>query len=156
MRAVHRVIAIVLLAIAGTGVVTAADSTVARSSIVASADVRTRASIVASTGLLRFHVTDENQPAIATLSFSAAARTTTTSEVLLIVVADGPLESSAAAVEMALTVSSGASPRPVIAGERVVATEWLGGGLRSGQLQFQLRAAAGTYSVPVKLHVIVP
>ena len=158
MRAVFRVVAIISLIPVGISAVeNAAGSTVARTSVVASADVRTRTSIVASTELLRFQVAEENQPAIATLTFSAGARAAATSEVLLLVTADEPLESTASTdEEIALTMSSGASARPVIAGERVLAATWIGGGLRTGQLQFELRATPGTYSVPVKLQLIVP
>ncbi|HEY7498673.1 MAG TPA: hypothetical protein VH740_09175 [Vicinamibacterales bacterium] len=139
------------------GAVASADSTVARTAVVASAEIRTRTSIVASTELLRFHVTDARQPIEAVVTFSAGARAAASSDVLLIVTTEKAMESAADSPgEMALTVSSGSETRPVAAGDRVVAAQWIGGGVRSGQLHFQFRAAPGTYSVPVKLQLIVP
>jgi hypothetical protein len=153
MRVIFASIVLASLAPIGPGaLLIAADSTVARTSVVASAEIRTRTSIVGSTDMLRFHVTDANQPADAILTFAAGARAAASSEVLLLV----STETTADASEMALTVSAGPNTHPIIAGERVIAMQWIGGGLRSGELRFQLRAAPGTYTVPVKLHLIVP
>jgi hypothetical protein len=145
------------MASASAVALSAGDSTVARAAVVASADVRSRTAVVASTELLRFQVIERNRTAEAALTFSAGARVAAADYVLLAVSAERPLEfafDSSDVVELA--VSSDAGSVPVSAGERIVAARWLGGGVRSGQLHFQLRAAPGTYSVPVKLHVIVP
>jgi len=134
----------------------AGGSTSARTTIVASVDVKPRASIVQSTEVLRFQVTDPDRPAEAVLTFAAGARAAASSEVLLIVTAEEPLEIAGGPTEIGLTVSSDADRRAVTAGERMVAAQWTGGGRRSGQLRFLLRAAEGVYTVPVKLQLIVP
>jgi hypothetical protein len=144
--------------IASAHAAAAEDSTVARTTIVASADVGTRTSITQSTELLRFQVIDPDQPVEAVMTFAAGARASASSDILLIVTAQTPLEiaSSPSFGEIAFTVSSGADNKPLTAGERIVAAQWIGGGVRSGQLRFRLRAAAGMYSVPVTLQLIVP
>ncbi len=135
-----------------------ADSTIAIKPIVANAEVRSRTSIVASTEVLRFRVTDPNQPADGMLTFSAGARASASSEVVLVARAGSALESSGGSTSPAigLTVVSSSAAIVVDAGLPVVVSRWTGGGSRSGELRFQLRAAPGTYTIPVKLELIVP
>jgi hypothetical protein len=135
--------------------VTASESTVARTSILASANVQPRTSLAVSTDVLRFEITDPYQDAEAVVTFSAGARASASSEVLLAVSAN-PIGAGGSTSDAELTVSSGANTQPIVGGERAIAAQWTGGGLRSGQLRFRLRAAPGTYVIPVRLQLIVP
>jgi len=140
-------LAIVLSIVQATtfGVGASADI-IASATTTASALVHRRTALDVSTPVLQFHVTDGSQHAEAFLTFAAAARTTATGEVLLVLGAPSEMPG------MTLTVvggTEGAVSGVVARGGTTVVVRWVGGGRRTGRLQFQLRAAPGVYSIPV-------
>jgi len=115
-------------------------------SVTATATFASRTSLRVSTHVLRFHVTDEAIAAEAVVEFAAGARTSRDGEVALVV------RTAAEMSGMMLTVSggtSGAVPGTVANADATVIARWAGGGSRNGHLHFRLRAAPGTYAVPV-------
>jgi hypothetical protein len=150
MRSLHLVT--LTLVLTGSASIAAGDSTIARTAVVATADVRTRTAISQSTDVLQFTVTDPNLPAEADLLFTAGARAGTSTQVRLLVRAEDASLSSGV-----LTVRGDVDAREIAQGAAsTVAAEWTGGGVRSGRLRFELRAVPGTYRVPVTLHLIGP
>jgi hypothetical protein len=148
MRSLRSFVAVGLLSIcAGSGGL-AAQQPAATVSIVASAAVLPRAAVQVSTQLLHFHVTSPDEEAVATLDFVVGARAQSDSEVRLIL--EPVLSSMTFAGEGDGTLSGTASTD-----EETTAARWIGGGLRTGRLRFTLRAAPGTYTVPVRLAVSV-
>jgi hypothetical protein len=118
--------------------------------VTAQATFAPRTSLQVSSQVLRFEVTDASIPAEATVEYAAGARTRNDGEVMLVVRI--PLEMSG----MTLTVSGGttaAVSRVVTRGESTVVARWVGGGRKTGHLQFQLRAAPGVYAIPVSFEL---
>jgi len=135
-----------------------AEETLGKASVAATADVRHRTGLVVSSDVLRFHVTDGGQPAEVVVTFAAGARTTSGADVLLFVTALGA-QGDPSLVGASLTVSSGtheAVTGPVTPHGPILAAQWIGGGLRSGRIHFQLRAMPGTYVVPVRFLLTAP
>jgi hypothetical protein len=110
---------------------------------------------------LQFEVVDPEQPARASVSFSAAARTVSGAPVLLtfeladeIRAIDGPHHGNA---RLTLTDADDGLIAELKQGATITARRWTGSGLRTGDLVFTLRAAtAGRYSVPVRLTLTAP
>jgi len=124
----------------------------ATASVVVNVQFTTRTSLKVSGDVLRFDVTRADEPAIAVVDFSAAARTQPGGEVLLSV---EPLQ----AVEGSLSVRGerdGIAAVTVLA-HPVVAGRWSGSGTRAGRLVFALCApAAGAYAVPLRFVLSAP
>jgi hypothetical protein len=144
-------LAIVLSIVQATtfGVLASADI-IASTTTTASAFVHRRTALDLSTSVLQFHVTDASQQADASVTFGAAARTTTNGEVLLVMRVPSEMPG------MTLTVVGGteeAVSGVVTRGDTTVVGRWVGGGRRTGHLQFKLRAAPGVYSIPVSFRV---
>jgi hypothetical protein len=136
----------------------AEESPLGKTTIAATADVRHRTGLVVSSDVLHFHVTDAGQPAEVVVTFSAGARTASTADVLLFVTALNA-HSDPSLIGTALTISSGTSEAvtgPVTSDGPSLAAQWIGGGLRNGRIHFQLRAAPGTYVVPVRFLLTAP
>ena len=114
--------------------------------VTATATFAPRTSLRVSTQVLRFHVADEAIAAEAVVEFAAGARTGKDGEVVLV------LRTSAEMYGMTLTLSGGTTdtvPGTVANGDGTVIARWVGGGSKSGRLQFLLRAAPGAYAIPV-------
>jgi hypothetical protein len=144
--------AVILLSIVvqATSLAAEASANLASASTTARAAIGRRTALDLSTSVLRFHVTDASQLAEASVTFAAAARTTANGEVVLLVRVPSDVS------PMALTVvggTEGAVLGIVASGDATVVGRWVGGGRRTGGLQFQLRAAPGVYSIPVSFRL---
>jgi hypothetical protein len=131
----------------------------AAASVVVTAQFGSRTALKVSTELLRFDVTTAEQPAVAVVEFSAAARTRESGEVVLTVERAGALigPGGAADVETSLWVSMPGDGGSLDPSAQVVAGRWVGSGKRAGQLAFRLRSAVpGMYSVPVRFVLSAP
>lgn len=133
----------------------------ARGAIVVTAVFGPRSALDVSTEVLRFDVTDPDQPATVALDFSAAIRTRSGAEVVLSVEQLRSLQGPGAAdVESSLTFAGeGEGTLPGILDSKglAVAGRWAGSGRRAGRLVFSLRAsAAGHYTVPVRFVLSTP
>jgi hypothetical protein len=127
-----------------------ASANLASGSTTARAVIGRRTALDLSTSVLQFHVTDASQLAEASVTFAAAARTTANGEVVLLVRVPSDVS------PMALTVAGGTEGAVlgiVASGDATVVGRWVGGGRRTGELQFQLRAAPGVYSIPVSFRL---
>jgi hypothetical protein len=127
-----------------------ASANLASASTTARAAIGRRTALDPSTSVLHFHVTDASQLAEASVTFAAAARTTANGEVVLLVRVPSDVS------PMALTVAGGTEGAVlgiVASGDATVVGRWVGGGRRTGELQFQLRAAPGAYSIPVSFRL---
>lgn len=127
-----------------------ASANLASASTTARAAIGRRIALDLSTSVLQFHVTDASQLAEASVRFAAAARTTANGEVVLLVRVPSDVS------PMALTVAGGTEGAVlgiVASGDATVVGRWVGSGRRTGELQFQLRAAPGVYSIPVSFRL---
>jgi hypothetical protein len=127
----------------------------ARTAVTAGAVIGRRAAVQTSTDVLQFRVTGDGRPARASISYRAGARTATGSDVRLFV----HLAAAAALDgEASLTLAGGGADAPAgsVSGIPTLAARWTGAGLRSGELWFELRAAPGTYRIPVTFELTVP
>ena len=154
-------LAIVALAVLALQPAAAVAGDSASASVVVTAHFSSRTSLKVSTQLLRFDVARPDQAAIAAVDFSAAARTPLDAEVVLSVAplcgVEGP--DGAAAVDTSLTFAGegdGTLGGNVSTAVPVVAGRWVGSGVRNGRLVFSLRAAPGTYTVPVRFVLSAP
>ena len=116
----------------------------------------TRTSLKVSSQSLQFAVSDAGEPAVAVIEFSAGARTQTGADVLLTVERLPSIDCPDGA-----TVTFAGEGRGTRAGALdplapTVAARWTGSGLRTGRLTFVLRAAPGTYTVPVRFVLSAP
>ena len=118
-----------------------------------------RTALQVSSHILRFQVTDPELPAIAIVEFSAGARTLAGADVRLLVQplsvpektggpSSGPL--------MVTVIGDGEGLAVLTTDSPTLAAQWTGGGRRTGRVTFQLRAAAGTYAIPVRFELIAP
>ena len=134
----------------------------ANASVAVTAQFGSRTALKVSTELLQFDVTAADQPAVAIVEFSAAARTHQGGEVVLTVERAGALSGpgGAADADASLTVSmagNGESAATLDPSAQVVAGRWVGSGKRAGQLAFSLRSSVpGVYSMPVRFVISAP
>jgi hypothetical protein len=153
-------IAAFALLLTGTDNALAAET--ANATVVVNAQFSSRTSLRVSAELLQFDVARPDQPALAVVDFSAAARTQAGAEVVLSVEpvrgAEGP--GGAADVESSITFTGegdGALGGTVATAGGTLAGRWIGSGLRNGRLLFSLRAAApGTYTVAMRFVLSAP
>jgi hypothetical protein len=127
------------------------DTVVARATAAASIEVVPRAAILEPMAVLQFHVTEVDRPAEASIPFVAGARAHSESEVVVLI---EPV-SLAPGVTLSIVGGNDLVPGIVSADLPTPAARWVGSGLRTGRLQFQLRATPGTYVVPIRLRVNV-
>ena len=114
-----------------------------------------RTSLRVSSQTLQFAVSDPDVPAVAVVEFSAGARTQTGGDVLLTV----ERLSSIDCPEEAVTFTGegpGSAAGGLAAAGPTVAARWTGSGLRTGRLTFILRAAPGTYTIPLRFVLSTP
>ena len=122
----------------------------ATASVTVNVQLMTRTSLRVSAEALRFDVSHPDEPAIASVDFSAAARTQPGAEVVLTV---EPLQ----AVDGSLSVRGDGIFTLLAAAHPVVAGRWVGSGSRAGRLEFSLCSpATGTYAVPVRFVLSAP
>jgi hypothetical protein len=156
-----------LLCAAGLLVISPAESVSASDSVhrslVVRAEVSPRTSLHTSAEALQFEISDPSLPATASIQFSAGTRTHAAGEVLLIVEQFSmPQRISATSREgdsdpVATTDSGSDDAVDVSAPGRKVAKRWIGSGLRSGKIDFILRASEpGLYDVPVRFVLSAP
>jgi hypothetical protein len=112
----------------------------------ASATVHRRTALDVSTSVLQFHVTDGAQQAEVSVNFTVAARTAADGQVLLVVRVPSELQGTTLTV---VGGTEGAVSGIVAPGDTTIVGRWVGGGRRTGHLEFRLRAAPGVYSIPV-------
>jgi hypothetical protein len=114
-----------------------------------------RTSLRVSSQTLQFAVSDPDVPAVAVVEFSAGARTQTGGDVLLTV----ERLSSIDCPEKAVTFTGegpGSGAGGLATAGPTVAARWTGSGLRTGRLTFVLRAAPGTYTIPLHFVLSTP
>ena len=122
----------------------------ATASVIVNVRFMTRTSLRVSTEVLRFDVTRPDEPAVASVDFSAAARTQPGGEVVLTVESLQAVDGSIS-LRGEGTVGVLAPARPVVAGR------WIDSGSRAGHLEFALCSAApGTYTVPLRFVLSAP
>ena len=115
-----------------------------------------RTSLRVSSQILQFAVSDPDVPAVAVVEFSAGARTQPGGDVLLTV---ERLSSIDCPDEAAVTFTGdgpGSGAGGLAAAGPTIAARWTGSGLRSGRLTFLLRAATGTYTIPLRFVLSTP
>ncbi len=115
-----------------------------------------RTSLRVSSQVLQFAVSDPDVPAVAVVEFSAGARTQTGGDVVLTV---ERLSSIDCPDEAAVTFTGdgpGSGAGGLAPAGPTVAARWTGSGLRTGRLTFVLRAAPGTYTIPVRFVLSIP
>lgn len=143
--------------LAGAAAPLSASDTVRLLSIHAS--IAPATSLQVSSHVLVFDVTDEGGTAVSTVSYVASARTARDSEVFLSIEATRPaaIFSGAAAAGATLTVTDNGGPVSQVLANQAIATQWVGGGTRAGQLVFTLRSApVGRYLIPVRFLLLAP
>jgi hypothetical protein len=153
-------IAAFALFVAGTDRALAAET--ASAAVAVSAQFASRTSLTVSTERLQFDVAQPDQPALAAVDFTAAARTQAGAEIVLSVEPlrpnDGP--GGAADVESSLTFAgegNGTLAGTVATAGATPAGRWTGSGVRTGRLLFSLRAGApGTYAVTLRFVLSAP
>ena len=121
----------------------------ASASTTARAVISLRTALDLSTSVLQFHVTD-GQFAEVSVPFAAAARTTTNGEVVLVVRVPSEVPPTALTV---VGGTEGVVLGMVATGDATVVGRWVGGGRRTGQLQFRLRATPGVHAIPVSFQL---
>ena len=123
-------------------------------SILAHAQVAARSSLIVSSELLQFQVSEPGRAASATVDYVAGVRTHAGTEVLLTVETTSDLaDTNVSFANLADGGARGALTmmRPVIAGR------WIGSGRRTGRIAFSLSAGtAGVYPVPVRFVLSAP
>jgi len=125
-----------------------ADEPLATATLNASAHVSARTAVRVSREVLVFQVIDAAIPAEATVTFTAGARTRSDGEVQLFVRQELP-------TSWTMTASDG-TLHAVMSNEPAIVSRWTGGGLRRGEVRFQLQGVPGTYTIPVRFFVSVP
>jgi hypothetical protein len=130
-----------------------ASANLASASTAARAVIGRRTALDLSASVLQFHVTDAGQFAEASVTFAAAARTTTNGEVVLVVRVPSEVPPTALTV---VGGTEGVVPGMVASGDATVVARWVGGGRRTGQLQFRLRATPGVHAIPVSFQLEAP
>jgi len=147
-------LALVLTIVQATSpVVGASSEIVASTTTTASATVHRRAALDLSTSVLQFHVTDGVQQAEVSVTFAVAARIAADGQVLLVVQVPSEIQGTTLTV---VGGSEGAVSGIVAPGETTIVGRWVGGGRRTGHLEFRLRAAPGVYSIPVTFRLDAP
>ena len=138
----------------------AAASDSATSSITITAVFESRTSLKVSSQLLQFDVANPDQPAMASVDFSAGARTRSGGDVVLTVEPLRGIEGPGGAADVETSVTFSGAGAGMLTGTlqgASVAGRWNGSGLRTGRLTFAVRAAAaGTYTVPVRFVLSTP
>ena len=119
----------------------------ASQAISATATFAPRTSLQVSSQVLQFHVTDGSSVAEASVEFAAGARTRNGGDVMLVVEAP-PLPPGGALTMAAGT--EGTIATAVVQDAPTVVARWVGAGLRTGRVTFQLKAAPGRYEIPVR------
>ena len=126
------------------------------SSVAVVAGFGARTSLRVSSQILRFAVSNPDEPAVAVIEFSAGTRTQTGADVLLTVERlpsmDCPDGTAVTFAGEGLGTSAGILD-PIAP---TIAARWSGSGLRTGRLTFMLHAAPGTYTVPVRFALSAP
>jgi hypothetical protein len=150
----------------GVVVMAGASSRVAAESRTASlsvtAEFRARTSLKLSNQLLQFEASGDGSDAIAVVDFSAGARTRSGGEVVLTVEPVGGTSGPGGAADVETAVTFSGTGDGMLAGalrslSPSVVGRWTGSGLRTGRVNFALRAAAaGTYTVPVRFVLSTP
>ena len=160
-RAVLTAPLLVVLSIA-TGARPASAQNVASRDVTVNVNLVTRTSLKVSSRLLRFDVTQPNEPATAEFEFSAGARMPAGCDVVLTVEPerglDGPGGAADAAADLRFSgEGQGLLAGPIAMGQNTVVGRWQGSGLREGRVVFTLRASApGSYSLPVRIGLSTP
>jgi hypothetical protein len=115
----------------------------------------TRTSLKVSSQILQFSVSHSDEPAVAIIEFSAGARTQTGADVLLTVerlpamdCPDGTVTFAGEGLGTSAGILDTVAP--------TIAARWTGSGRRTGRLTFVLRAAPGSYTVPVRFVLAAP
>ena len=125
----------------------------ANSTVTVTAQFGARTSLMVSTSVLQFVVSQPGQPAVAVVEFAAAARTRQGGEVLLTV---EPVWTAGTSMEISVA-GDGDAPHSLATGGPCVAGRWTGSGRRSGRLTFVLQnSAAGSHSLPVQFVLSTP
>jgi hypothetical protein len=115
-----------------------------------------RTSLRVSSQLLRFAVSDPDVPGVAVVQFSAGARTQAGADVLLTVERLSSIDSPEGAAVTFTGDGLGVGAGGFSAAGPTVAARWSGSGLRTGRLTFVLRAAPGTYTIPLRFVLSTP
>jgi hypothetical protein len=123
------------------------------------AEVSSKSALRVSSQTLVFTVGQDGGSATASIEYSAAARTRSEGEVVLSIEwpngAEGPGGGSDA--ETSLTVDDERTSAAALASGTLMAARWIGSGVRHGRFTFRLTAAAaGVYTVPVRLLISAP
>jgi hypothetical protein len=128
----------------------AASANLASTSTTARAVIGRRTALDLSTSVLQFQVTDAGQFAEASVTFAAAARTATNGEVVLVVRVPSDVPPTALTV---VGGTEGVVRGTLTSGDTTVVARWVGGGRRTGQVQFQLHATPGVHAIPVSFRL---
>jgi hypothetical protein len=139
----------------------AAASESAHATVTVTARFDSRTSLVVSTRVLRFAVTDPAQPAVEVVDVQAAARTAAGAEIVLSVESLAAPHGPGGPAPGGGTISFEGRGDGLTAGSlgpsSTVAGRWTGSGKRSGQLVFALRSErSGTYTIPVRFVLSAP
>ena len=154
-RLVSSFVSLVCVALAATPPgVEGAESTSSTVAVVAGFGSRT--SLKVSSQILQFAVTDPEEPAIAVIEFSAGARTQAGAEVLLTVERLPSMDCPEGTLVMFAGEGRGTTAGTLDAVGPTMIARWTGSGLRTGRLTFVLRAAPGSYTVPVRFVLAAP
>jgi hypothetical protein len=139
-----------------------ASAETASASLVVAAHLNSRTSLHVSDDLLRFDVTAVDQPATASVDFSAAARTAAGAQVVLSVEPVQEMQGPSGPSEFGASLTFSGIGEGTLAGtvapsSLTPAGRWTGSGLRHGRLVFALRASiSGSYSIPVRFVLSAP
>lgn len=161
MRALQVVVTSIAIGLTALPRAVSADCATATATLLIRAEFSSRTSLKVSTRVLQFEVTDSSVSALASLEFSAGVRTREGAEVVLSVEPMRiPQDSRSPDDDRPVLAFNGEAPG-ILTG--VVSTDlstvvarWAGSGLRAGRLTFALRAARGSYSVPVRFVLTAP
>jgi hypothetical protein len=116
----------------------------------------TRTSLRVSSQLLQFAVSEPDVPAVAVVEFSAGARTQTGADVLLTIERLPSIDCPEGSAVTFAGNGPGTGAGTLAAAGGTLAARWTGSGLRTGRLTFVLRAAPGTYTIPVRFVLSTP
>jgi hypothetical protein len=131
-----------------------ASSDTTTKSIQAHVEVAARSSLIVTSELLQFHVTEPGQAATATVDYIAGIRTHAGAEVMLTVEAIRGIDDTTVTFA---NVGEGGVQGTMLALRPVIAGRWIGSGRRTGRISFSLLAAApGAYSMPVRFVLSAP
>jgi hypothetical protein len=109
-----------------------------------------RTALDLSTSVLRFQVTDAGQFAETSVTFAAAARTATNGEVVLVVRVPSDVPPATLTV---VGGTEGVVLGMLASGDTTVVARWVGGGRRTGQVQFRFHATPGVHAIPVSFQL---